>query len=177
ALKEYAPTKEFNGRLVTKDAVKVVPQVSGMVLRRAFEEGQTVVKDKTVLFEIDKVQFEADLNKAKADVAKADADIKNWAAQTKLAEAELARIDESYKKGGTAKTDLDKAVANLDVAKAQIEVSRATRAAAVAAEAKATENLRYCTILAPATGRAGLAKVSEKSIVDAYKTELVEVFP
>src|SRR5581483_10330002 len=71
ALKEYAPTKEFNGRLVTKDPVKVVPQVSGMLLRRAFTEGDVVVKDKTVLFEIDRTQFEADLNKARADIARA----------------------------------------------------------------------------------------------------------
>ena len=176
-LRDYAPTKEFTGRLVTKDPVKVIPQVSGMILRRAFTEGQVIEKDKTVLFEIDRVQFEADLKKAQADVAKADADIKNWNAQTKLADAELARADESYKKGAAGKTDLDKAVANLDVAKAQIDVSKAARAAAVAAEAKATENLRYCTILAPATGKIALAKVSEKSIVDAYKTELVEVFP
>src|SRR5436309_8297657 len=42
AVKEYAPTKEFVGRLATKDPVKVVPQVSGMLLRRAFEEGQLV---------------------------------------------------------------------------------------------------------------------------------------
>jgi RND family efflux transporter MFP subunit len=176
-MRSYSPTKEFTGWLVTKDPVKVVPQVSGMLIRRAFKDGEKVEKDQTVLFEIDKTQFEADLNKAKADVAKADADIKNWTAQTKLAEAELGRVDESFKKGALAKTELDKAVANLDVAKAQIEVARATRSSAVSAEAKAVENLRYCTIPAPATGLVGRAKVAEKSVVDAYKSELVEVFP
>ena len=75
------------------------------------------------------------------------------------------------------KTDFDKAVANVDVAKAQLDVAKASRSSAVAAEAKAAENLRYCTIFAPADGRIGLAKVAEKSIVDAYKTELVEVYP
>jgi RND family efflux transporter MFP subunit len=187
AVKDYAPTKEFVGRLVTKDPVKVIPQVSGMLLHRAFQEGDTVegpvrvfgitVHPGTLLFEIDKVQFEADLNKARADIARADADIKNWIAQTKLAEAELTRADETFKRGAGGKTDLDKAVANLDVAKAQIDVSKAARGSAVAAEAKAAENLRYCTIYAPASGRVGLAKVTDKSIVDAYKTEMVEVFP
>jgi len=187
AVRDYSPTKEFVGRLATKDPVKVVPQVSGMLLRRAFEEGQQVqgtvqvlgitVLPGTLLFEIDRTQFEADLNKAKADVARADADIKNWTAQTKLAEAELARTDEAYRKGATAKTELDKAVANLDVAKAQIDVSKAARGSAVAAEAKAAENLRYCTILGPTTGRTRQALVAEKAIVDAYKTELVEISP
>src|SRR5262249_55624043 len=97
AMKDYVPTKEFVGRVVTKDPVKVVPQVSGMLLRRAFEEGSMVEKDKTVLFEIDRVQFEADLNKARADVARAEADIKNWTAQTKLADAELTRADDAFK--------------------------------------------------------------------------------
>lgn len=177
AMKEYVPTKEFTGRLVSKDPVKVVPRVSGMVDRRAFREGDTVERDKTVLFELDRTQFEADLKKAKADVARAEADIKNWAAQVKLGEAELARADETYRKGGAGKTELDKAVANLDVAKAQVDVAKASREAGAAAEAKAAENLRYCTILAPTTGRAGLARVADKSVVDAYKTELVEVIP
>jgi RND family efflux transporter MFP subunit len=177
AMTNYAPTKEFVGRLVTKDPVKVIPQVSGMVLRRAFQEGSLVEKDKTLLFEIDRVQFEADLSKAKADVAKAEADIKNWTAQTKLAEVELARAEESYRRGATAKNDVDKAVANLDVTKAQIDVSKASKGSALAAESKAAENLRYCTILAPTNGRTRQALVAEKAIVDAYKTELVEISP
>jgi RND family efflux transporter MFP subunit len=176
-LRGYAPTKEFNGRLVTKDPVKVVPQVSGMIAGRAFKEGDRVAKDKTPLFEIDKTQFDADLKKSKADIARADADIQNWIAQIKLAEAEFARTDDAYKKGVAGKTDYDKAAANVDVAKAQLDVARASKESAVAAEAKAAENLRYCTILAPADGRVGIAKVAEKSVVDAYKTELVEVFP
>jgi len=177
ALREYSPTKEFTGRLVTKDPVKVVPRVSGMLLRRAFTEGDMVVKDKTVLFEIDRAQFDADLTKARADVARAEADIKNWIAQTKLAEAELARVRDAFKTGAGSQSELDKAVANVDVAKAQIAVATATRGSASAAETKAAENLRYCTIYAPSDGRIGLAKVSDESIVDAYKTEMAEVFP
>jgi RND family efflux transporter MFP subunit len=175
ALTDYAPTKDFTGRLVTKDPVKVIPQASGMLVRRSFTEGDMVQKDKTVLFEIDKTQYEADLNKAKADIARADADIQNWIAQTKLAQADLDRINAV--KTSVAKNELDKAQANLDVAKAQIDVSKASKQSAVAAEAKAAENLRYCTIYAPSDGRVGIANVAEKSIVDAYKTEMVEVYP
>jgi RND family efflux transporter MFP subunit len=173
----YSPTKEFTGRLVTKDPVRVVPQVSGMLLRRLFEEGKTVEKDKTVLFEIDKTQFEADLKKAKADIAKAEADAKNWIAQIKLAEAEFTRIDDAYRRGVGAKTDFDKAAANVDVAKAQLDVAKSAKEAAVAAEAKAAENLRYCTIYAPITGRTRQTLVAEKSVVDAYKTALVDISP
>lgn len=176
-MRTYSPTKEFTGRMVTKDPVKVVPQVSGMIARRAFKEGDRVEKDKTILFEIDKTQFDADLKKAKADIAKADADIKNWIAQIKLAKAEFARADESFKKGVGSQTDLDKASANVDVATAQLDVAKASQLAAAAAEAKAAENLRYCTIYAPTTGKTRQALVAEKSVVDAYQTLLVEISP
>jgi membrane fusion protein (multidrug efflux system) len=63
------------------------------------------------------------------------------------------------------------------VAKAHLDVAKAAQLSAAAAEAKAAENLRYCRIFAPADGRVGLTRVAEKSIVDAYKTELVEVYP
>jgi RND family efflux transporter MFP subunit len=176
-VRPYAPTKEFTGRLVTKDPVKVVPRVSGIVVRKAFLDGDAVVKDKTVLFEIDKSLYEADLNKAKADVAKAEADAKNWTAQIKLAEVDLARVTTGFQKGGIAQTDVDRAQATLDVNKAQLDVAKAAKEAAVAARDKAADNLGYCTILAPTTGRTRQAQVAERSLVDAYKTELVVVDP
>lgn len=184
--RDYAPTKEFTGRFVTKDPVTVVPQVSGMLVRRDFREGQTVRGPVRVwgigwpgdvLFEIDRTQFDADLRKARADIARADADAKNWVAQIKLTDAELARVTEARSKGVASQTDLDKAAANVDVAKAQLDVAKASREAASAAEAKADENLRYCTIYAPTTGRTGRVGVADKSIVTAYQTQLVEVYP
>src|SRR5437762_1675492 len=44
------PTKEFAGRLVTKDPVKVIPQVTGRLLKREFKDGDYVEEGKTVLF-------------------------------------------------------------------------------------------------------------------------------
>ncbi|MBA4066342.1 MAG: hypothetical protein C0501_22030 [Isosphaera sp.] len=176
-VRPYSPTKEFTGRLETKDPVKVVPQVSGMLVKRAFKDGAVVEKGKTLLFEIDRTQFDADLRRAKADVSKAKADIENWTAQIKLTQAEFRRADEAFRKGVGSQNDLDKASANVDVAKAQLAVAQASREAATAAEEKAAENLGYCTILAPTTGRTRRAPVAERSIVDAYKTELVEIDP
>ena len=127
-MRSYSPVKEFTGRLITKDPVMVIPQVSGMVMRRTFIDGEKVigpirlfgiaVRPGTLLFEIDKVQFEADLKKAKADIARAEGDIKNWQAQIKLADAEFRRVDEAFQKNAAPKTDLDKAAAQVDVSKA-----------------------------------------------------------
>ncbi|MBO0698286.1 MAG: efflux RND transporter periplasmic adaptor subunit [Zavarzinella sp.] len=173
---QLQPTKEFSGRLVTKDPVKVIPQVSGRLLKREFNDGDFVEEDKTVLFRIDPVLFRAEVEKAKADTARAKADIANWTAQLARDKAEFDRLNAGAKLAVT-KSDLDKAAASVKVDEAQIDLSKATKDAADAALVKAEENLKYCTILAPATGRLGQSLVSSGTLVDAYKTELVSVYP
>jgi|SRR5262245_5692919 len=170
------PTKEFSGRLVTKDPVKVLPQVTGRLVSREFKDGDYVEEGKTVLFRIDPVLYKAEVEKAKADIARADADMANWKAQLARDNAELDRLNQGGKLAIT-KSDLDKAAASVKVDDAQIALAKAARGAAEAALTKADENLKYCTIHAPATGRLGQSLVSTGAVVDAYKTELVSVFP
>jgi len=176
-LTPYRPTKEFTGRLVTKDPVKVIPQVTGRLLTREFKDGDHVVEGKTLLFQIDPVMFKADVEKAKSDIAKSKADIANWMAQIERDKAEFERVKKTYDTGTGAKTDLDKAAASVKVDEAQLDVSKANKTAAEAALVKADENLKYCTIYAPATGQLNQSLVSPGTLVDAYKTELVSVYP
>ena len=171
----FKPTREFTGRLVTKDPVKVIPQVTGRLLKREFNDGDYVEEGKTVLFQIDPVLYRAEVEKAKADVARARADSDNWTAQIARDRTELDRLRAGG--GAVTKSDLDKADANVKVSEAQLAVARANREAADAALVKAQENLRYCTILAPTSGRLAQSNVSPGTLVDAYKTELVSVYP
>jgi len=173
---QLRPTKEFSGRLVTKDPVKIIPQVTGRLVSRDFKDGEYVEEGKTVLFRIDPVLYKAEVEKAKADIARAEADMANWTAQLARDKAELDRLNQGAKLAIT-KSDLDKAAANVKVDEAQIALAKATRDANAAALSKAEENLKYCTILAPATGRLGQSLVSTGAVVDAYKTELVSVYP
>src|SRR5689334_11030563 len=62
-LTQLRPTKEFSGRLVTKDPVKVIPQVTGRLLSREFKDGDFVEEGKTVLFRIDPVIYKAEVEK------------------------------------------------------------------------------------------------------------------
>lgn len=176
-VRSLSPTKEFTGRLVTKDPVKVLPQVSGRILAREFKDGDLVEEGKTVLFRIDPVLYQADVEKAKAEVARADADAANWTAQIERDEAESARAKLQFERAGGSRADLDKAVASVKVDQAQLQVARTGKASALAALSKAEENVRYCTIKAPATGRVSQALVAAGALVDAYKTEMVSVFP
>src|SRR5262249_30384172 len=140
-------------------------------------DGALVEEGKTVLFRIDDVLYKADVEKARADIAHAKADIANWSAQIERDKAELARVKQQIDSGVGSKNDLDKAAANVKVDEAQVDVSKADKAAAEAALAKAEENLKYCTIYAPATGKLNQSLVSPGTLVDAYKTELVSVYP
>ena len=174
--RELQSIKEFTGRLVTKDPVKVVPQVSGRLLAREFKDGARVEAGK-VLYRIDPVLFQADVDKANADIAKADADIANWTAQAARDKAESARQKQQNDAGAGSKFDLDKAIASEKVDEAQIAVAKAAKKGAESALAKANENLKYCTITAPTTGLVGESLVAPNNLVDAYKTELVTVYP
>lgn len=177
ALTSFSPTKEFTGRLITKDPVTVVPQVSGKLLKREFEDNGPLVQKGQKLFTIDPILYKADVEKAKSDIAKAKADIANWTAQIDRDRAEHERVKQQIEKGVGFKSDLDKAAANVKVSEAQLDVSKAALDASNSAQTKAQENLNYCTITAPASGRLRRALVAEGSLVDAYKTQLVAISP
>lgn len=190
-LRGYAPVREFTGRLATKDPVKVVPQVTGMIIARNFKDGTLVEKGKTLLYEIDPTLFLADQKKADADIKaaeaamkKADADEKNWAAQKQRDDAELTRVEQQLAKGIGVPADKDKAVANIAVdvsnglvAKANRDAAQANKEAAQAARAKADENLSYCKIYAPTSGKVGESQVAVHSVVTAYQTVMTQVDP
>jgi RND family efflux transporter MFP subunit len=169
--------KEFTGRLVTKDPVKVVPQVSGRLVAREFKDGTVVEAGKTVLYRIDPVLFQAEVDRSKADIAKAKADMANWVAQIDRDKAEYGRQKQQLDSGAGSKMDYDKALASLKVSEAQHDVAKAAKAAGESALVKADENLKYCTIYAPTTGLVGQSLVAPNNLVDAYRTELVTVYP
>src|SRR5262249_37573461 len=174
-LTPYRPTKEINGRLATKAPAKRIPHTTGRLLSREFKDGDYVEEGKTVLFRIDPVLYKADVEKTKAEIARAIADIENWKAQIERDKAEYERLKQGG--GAVTKSELDKAAANVKVSEAQLDVSKANKSSAEAALTKADENLRYCTISAPTSGRLGQSLVSSGTLVDAYKTELVSVYP
>lgn len=175
--REITPTKEFTGRLATKDPVQVIPQITGMVLKREFKDGDLVEEGKTVLYRLDATMFDADVERAAAELAKARADIANWKAQEQRDIAELARVKDQLSKGVGVPADEDKAKANVEVDRAQIKVAEASEKAAEANLVKARENQSYTIIKAPATGRIGESKVPDRSVVNAYQTVLTEIYP
>jgi RND family efflux transporter MFP subunit len=166
---------EYNGWLDTIETVEVRARVKGILTGIHFTEGTevtgpqrtlgfTLVPGK-LLYEIDEREYAAAVNKSAADVDKAKADIVNWQAQIKLAEAELARADDAYKKGVAGKTDLDKAAANVDVAKAQHTAAIATARSTEEMLETAKIQLDYTKIRAEIGGRINRTLVTAGNLV------------
>lgn len=146
---------ELPGRTAAFRVAEVRPQVSGIVLKRLFEEGSEV-KAGQQLYQIDPATYQAAVQSAQADLVKARATLKS-------VEAKAARYAELVKINAVSRQDYDDTVATLDQAKAQILVAQA-------ALETARINLNYTKVYAPIAGRIGKSSVTEGALVTANQT-------
>lgn len=138
------------GRVEPVRVAEVRARVSGIVLRKHFEEGADV-KAGEVLFEIDPAPLKAALDRAEADLARAQAVQQEAQARVKRY-APLVKID------AVSQQDFDSATAELRSAQAAVRSGRADVEAA-------RLNLGYATVTAPISGRIGRALATEGALV------------
>ena len=141
---------ELPGRIEPYRTAEVRARVDGIVLKRAYEEGQ-VVKAGQVLFRIDPAPLKAQVDAAQGALARAQA-------QAAIAHDKAAR----YK--GLAAT---RAVSELEYAEAQSAERQAAADVVSARAALETAQLRlgYATVTAPIGGRSRRAQVTEGALV------------
>jgi membrane fusion protein, multidrug efflux system len=148
------------GRNMAFESVNVMPQISGAVTERKFQDGDNLKKGQ-LLFVIDPRPFQAQLDSAQANLAQAKAAL------------ELAKIQFERDKGlvGTraiSQQDYDTKKNTVDVSEAQVE-------AAKAAIETAQINLNYCYIHSPIDGRAGARLVDAGNVVQGNLTSLLSI--
>jgi membrane fusion protein (multidrug efflux system) len=145
-------TTELPGRTAAYESSEVRPQVSGVIQKRLFEEGQKVTRGQT-LYQIDARLYRAALAQARANLHSAIA--ANEAAQVK-----------AQRFGPLAQ---EHAVSELDYAEARSGASQASAAVeqARAALQTATINLRFTQVPAPISGRIGRSLVTTGALVTA----------
>jgi membrane fusion protein (multidrug efflux system) len=138
------------GRLSAYRSADVRARVSGVLLKRSYEEGTAVDKGQ-VLFQIDPAPLQAALSASLASLASAQATYTN-----NRRNAERAR--QLAPKGYISRSDLD-----------ATEAAERSSAAAVkqaqAAVQSARIDLGYATVRAPIAGRAGKQQVTEGALV------------
>ena len=143
---------EFSGRLAAVESASLKPQVSGIIQKVLFTEGQEVHQGQP-LFVIDPRPHEAALLQAQAKLASAQS-------QHQLAQDELNRAKQLLKQKLIADSIYE---ANLSAE----AVAEAQRQEAQALVARAELNLEYAHISAPINGRISRAELTPGNDVEA----------
>jgi len=151
---------QFAGRVAGFRAVEIRSQVSGILLKRGYNEG-AVVNVGDVLFRIDPRSYEATLSRAQAQAAQARATL----TQT---EENYKRVEGLVAQKVSAQKSLEDAIAARDQARAAIQSTQAD-------VQTATLNVEYTTIKAPVTGPTSITSPPEGTLVQAQQTLLTTI--
>jgi membrane fusion protein, multidrug efflux system len=146
------------GRNVAFESVSVMPQVTGRITERHFQDGENLKKGQ-LLFVIDPRPYKAQLDAAQASLQQAKAALD-------LAKIQFERDQELVGTRAISKQDYDTKKNTVDVSEAQVESAKA-------AIESAQINLDYCYIHSPIDGRAGARLVDVGNVVQANTTSLL----
>jgi len=148
--------QELPGRVAAFQVSEVRPQVSGVILRRLFQEG-SVVRQGQTLYQIDPSIYQA-------QAAQASANVQSARATAVAARTRAARYKPLADMEAVSKQDYTDAVAQARQADASVaQNSAALRLAQV--------NLRFTRVPAPISGRIGLSNVTEGALVTANQAD------
>jgi membrane fusion protein (multidrug efflux system) len=149
---------EYTGRAAGFREVEVRARVTGILLKRHYQEG-AAVKAGQLLFEIDPAPFRAALDKTEAELVRTEAE------QARAA-ADAARLRPLREANAVSQKEYDDAVAAERIAQAQVLAARAQ-------VAEARLNLGYTRVTAPIDGLSGRAQPAEGSLVSAQEATLL----
>ena len=144
---------ELPGRLTAYRTAEVRPQVTGIILKRLFEEGSQVQEGQS-LYQIDPTLYKAAVAQATASVAQAEANLRLAQADAKRSKSLLASKAVSEQADEAAQAKYKVAQANLLAAK---------------------ENLRYTEVKSPIPGRVSLSEVTPGALVTANQAARLTV--
>ena len=150
-------TRDFVGEVRGSQEVDLRARVSGVVLRKHFQDG-ALVHEGEPLFSIDPREYKAQLANAEAQLAAAQASLSR-------ANQDVERYRPLVAENAISRQVYDNAVATASQAAAQVDATRA-------GIAEASLGVEYATVRAPLTGRIGAAQVFEGSLVTAGTTPL-----
>ncbi len=159
-IKTVPVTVEVVGTVEAYNSVPVLPRVTGQIIKSHFKEGQAVA-DGELLFTIDSAPFEQKLKEAAGQLA---------ANQSKLkfSKAQAERFIYLFERGAISRSESDKSQSEA------VQLEQAVESDKAAVE-QARLNMSYCEVRAPVAGRAGSFLADQGSVVEAFKTRLVQI--
>ena len=153
-LQEVVLTTELPGRTSAYLVAEVRPQVSGIIQKRLFTEGDDVKADD-VLYQIDPAPYQAAYDNARAALAKAEANVLPIRLRSE-------RYKELVADKAVSQQDYDDAASALKQAEAEVEVNKA-------AVETARINLAYTRVTAPITGRIGKSNITVGALATGHQ--------
>jgi len=156
---------EYVGQTAGSREVEVRARVTGILLKRNFEEGGPVKQGQS-LFTIDPAPFEVAVARAQADVAAAEARLDQ-------ARRNVKRFRPLYAEKAVSQKDYDDAVSAEAIGKADAKAARARLA-------EARLNLGYTRVEAPVAGVTGRSLRQEGSLIsgpDVLLTTITQLDP
>lgn len=157
----FPVTTELPGRTSAFRIAEVRPQVSGIILKRNFEEGSDITAGSS-LYQIDPATYQAAFESAQGNLAKAQA-------TAQIAHLTVKRYQSPVGTQYVSKQEYDQAVASARQADADV-------LSAKAAVESARINLAYTKVTSPINGRIGKSNVTEGALVtDGQATALATV--
>ncbi len=160
-LRQTVPvTVEVVGTVEAYNSVPVLPRVTGQILRSHFQEGQAVAAGE-LLFTIDPAPFEQKLKEAAGQLA-------GNQSKLKFSKAQAERLTFLLERGAISRSECDKSQSEA------VQLEQAVESDKAAVE-QARLNLSYCEVRSPVSGRAGSFLADQGSVVEAFKTRLVQV--
>jgi membrane fusion protein (multidrug efflux system) len=151
---------EYTAQTAGYREVEVRARVSGILLKRNYKEGSTVLQGES-LFSIDPAPFKLAQSRAAADLGVVEA-------QLQQAQRELARLKPVYEAKAVSQKEFDDATSGERIARAQVESLRARLN-------EANLNLEWTRVESPITGVAGRSAVSEGTLVSGPGVLLTSV--
>jgi len=157
---------EAIGQIEGSKEVEVRARVSGILLKRLYNEGD-LVRAGAPMFKIDPALFEIALSQAKAQMAQERA-------RNEQSRRESARLKQLAAEKAISQKEYDDATSNLKLADAALLVAQAN-------VQQAELNLSYTSVTAPVSGVSGRAARSEGSLIttgaDSLLTTISQVNP
>lgn len=147
---------DLPGRIAPTRIAEVRPRVTGIVVKRVFEQG-SLVKEGDVLYKIDPAPFRVQVESAEATLQRA-------IATQKLARQQADRQKELRQRNISSVQDLETATAQLAQADADVAAARAGLDAAKL-------DLQYSDVKAPISGHIGRALITEGALVNGNGAE------